>query len=310
MIVHDERPRWLRQVFFLQGTALKVIWKRVAVTTLLALVVTLLQDTYKVFDYSLTPLPFSLIGLALSIYLGFRNNTGYDRFWEGRKLWGRMVNVSRTFARQVQSLVRDPEGGDASAVHKRLTYLHIAYVHCMRQHLRDENTREELKDFADAAFLDRIDGHLNRPISILNEMGRQLRELHDRGWIDNIGLQTLETSLTEMTGVQGACERIKSTPIPFSYTVLMHRIVLVYCVGLPFGIVSTIHGLTPVVVMIVAYAFYGLDAVGTEIENPFDKDANDLPLSALSRMIEINLRQDLGETDLPPVLKPVNHVLH
>ena len=90
----------------------------------------------------------------------------------------------------------------------------------------------------------------------------------------------------------------------------MHRIVLVYCVGLPFGIVSTIHMLTPVVVMIVAYAFYGLDAVGTEIENPFDMDANDLPLSALSRMIEVNLRQDLGETDLPPLLKPVNNILH
>ena len=120
----------------------------------------------------------------------------------------------------------------------------------------------------------------------------------------------LEESLTECTGVQGACERIKSTPIPFSYTALMHRIVLLYCVGLPFGIVSQIHLMTPVVVMIVAYAFYGLDAVGTEIENPFDQDANDLPLSALSRMIEINLRQALGEQDLPEVLMPVQGILH
>jgi len=310
MIVLDKKPSWLSQVFTFKGTALKVVWKRVLFTTLLALFVTLAHEAWDIFKYSLTPLPFSLMGLALSIYLGFRNNTGYDRYWEGRKLWGRMVNVSRTFARQVQSLVRDPEGGDASEVHKRLTYLHIGYVHNMRQHLRDENERSEIAEFAPADLLDKIHGHKNRPISMLNEMGRQLRELYDRGWIDSIGFQTLESSLTEMTGVQGACERIKSTPIPFSYTVLMHRIVLIYCVGLPFGIVSSIHMLTPVVVMIVAYAFYGLDAVGTEIENPFNHDANDLPLSALSRMIEVNLREDLGETELPPLLQPHNNILH
>lgn len=310
MIVVEGQPHWLRQVLTYRGTALKVVWKRVFLTTALAAAVTVWQDQFPGFEIHLTPLPFTLIGLALSIYLGFRNNTGYDRFWEGRKLWGRLVNVSRSFSRQVQSHVRHPEGEDVSAVRTRLVHLQIAYVHCLRQHLRDQNIRSELHGLADEAFLDSIDGHLNRPISILNEIARQLRALRDDGWLDTVQFQTLEGSLTECTSVQGACERIKSTPIPFSYTVLMHRIVLIYCVGLPFGIISVIHHWTPVVVAIVAYAFYGLDAVGTEIENPFNQDANDLPLSTLSRMIEINLREGLGETDLPPVLAPVDGILN
>ncbi len=304
MIVANRRS-WVDQVLSWQGTALRVVWRRVAVATGLAVVATILQDQYQLFETNLTPLPFTLIGLALSIYLGFRNNTGYDRFWEGRKLWGRLVNVSRSFARQVQTLAgKDPEE------HRALVRMQIGYVHAVRLHLRDEDTLEELAPFVDEATMARLPQSRNRPIVILHAMAQRLRAIYDRGDLHPMHLRLLEESLTECTGIQGACERIKSTPIPFSYTVLMHRIVAVYCLGLPFGIVDVIHGFTPVVVMIVAYAFYGLDAVGTEIENPFDCDANDLPLSALSRTIEINLREAIGETELPEFLAPVDGVLH
>ena len=122
-------------------------------------------------------------------------------------------------------------------------------------------------------------------------------------------LPVLEQSLTDLTDIQGACERIKSTPIPSSYTVLIHRIVALYTFSLPFGIVDAVGIATPVVVAIIAYAFFGLDAVGEEIEEPFGTDINDLPLSTLSRMIEINLRQTLGEAEVPDVLRPVDGVL-
>ncbi len=115
--------------------------------------------------------------------------------------------------------------------------------------------------------------------------------------------------LTGLTDLQGACERIKSTPIPFSYTTLIHRIVAVYCCGLPFGVVSDTCWFTPIVVLVVSYAFFGLDTVGDEIEQPFGTDANDLPLSAISRMIEVNLRQRIGDTDIPPLLRPVDELL-
>jgi putative membrane protein len=104
--------------------------------------------------------------------------------------------------------------------------------------------------------------------------------------------------------VQGGCERIKGTPIPWSYTVLTHSIVAAYCFALPFGLIATTKLATPLVVALIAYAFLGLDAVGDELEEPFGADENDLPLDMLTRTIEVNLRQALGESSLPPMLKP------
>ena len=323
MIILDaDRGTWLRQVLFLRGTALSVIWKRVAVSTAVATVVTVLFAKYGIFATSMTELPFSLIGLALSIFLGFRNNTGYDRFWEGRKLWGRMVNVSRSFTRQLLTLIgprmvdehdmhvlSEAEREELDAIRRRLVHAHIAYVHCFRQHLRSQDELAEFAGLLPEALVEQLRGELNRPVAISQWIGDQLRALYDRGWIHPQHLPVLEESLTEITTVQGACERIKSTPIPTSYTVLIHRIVGLYCVGLPFGIVPKVGIMTPIVVAIVAYAFYGLDAVGTEIEDPFGFDPNDLPLSGLSTMIEVNLRQRLGETELPPLREPINNIL-
>jgi putative membrane protein len=320
-----DRRSWLRQLFMLRGTALSVIWKRVLLATVLATVVTWVHIHVHNFGTDLTPLPFSLVGLALSIFLGFRNNTSYDRFWEGRKLWGQVVNVSRSFARQVLTLIGpQPQGAttpsDTAELEQRrraLIYGQIAYVHAFRQHLRDQHTPSELEPLLPETLLRTLEHQHNRPLAISQWLGEQLRALYDRGWIHPMHSTVLEQSLIEITAVQGACERIKSTPIPTNYTVLIHRIVALYCLGLPFGIIATVGPMTPVVVAIVTYAFYGLDAVGNEIEDPFGLDANDLPLSMLSRMIEINLRQQLelaggggvGEQELPAMLEPVDGVL-
>lgn len=312
MIISD-RPSWLRIVFTLRGSALSRTWPRLLLTTFLSVLVTLLYTRYDYFHFDLTVTPFSLIGLALGIFLGFRNNTSYDRFWEGRKLWGRLVNASRSLTRQVLTLIgpRQPAAPPAelAAVRQRLVYRTIAYVHALRLHLRDQRAMDDLAPLLGGDELRALEIELNRPIALLQGYGDQLRALWDSGWVDTMHLPVLEASLTDLADIQGGCERIKSTPIPFSYTVLIHRIVAVYCVGLPFGIVSTVGNFTPLVVMMVAYAFFGLDTVGDEIEDPFGEDPNDLPLSALSRMIEVNLRQRLGETDLPPLHKPVDGVL-
>ena len=322
LILDLERRTWLHQILFIRGTALSVIYKRVLVATAIGVGATLLYEVRGAFENNLTPLPFSLIGLALSIFLGFRNNTGYDRFWEGRKLWGRMVNVSRSFTRQLLTLIgprmvdplaehtlREDEAVELDAECQRLVYAQIAYVHCFRHHLRGQDALDELAGLLPAELLAQLETEINRPLAISAWIGTQLRALYDRGWIHPMHLPVLEASLTEITAVQGACERIKSTPIPASYTVLIHRIVALYCIGLPFGIVTSVGLMTPLVVAIVAYAFYGLDAVGTEIEDPFGLDPNDLPLSSLSRMIEVNLRQRLGQTELPALLQPVDRVL-
>ena len=266
------------------------------------------------FRASLTPLPFTLIGLALGIFLGFRNNTSYDRFWEGRKLWGGLVNVSRSLARQVLTLIGPSRGdcdpGERQALLRELVHRQIAYVHCLRHHLRDEQgSIGELRAHLPFEEVQALDDEHNRPIAILQRQGERFAELWQSGQIHDYHLPVLEGSLTELTNIQGGCERIKSTPIPFSYTVLIHRLVAFYCFALPFGIADAVGQFTPLVVLMVSYAFFGLDAIGDEIEEPFGTDLADLPLSSISRMIEVDLRRRLDEPDLPPMLTPEGGVL-
>lgn len=312
-----ERGNWWRQTATFRGTAITRVWPRLLAVTLFAVVETALHVNGIWSASSLTVVPFSLVAVALGIFLGFRNNTSYDRFWEGRKLWGQLVNTTRSFARQVQVFVGpqpDAAGSSVSpeelaSIHRELVYRVVAYVHAFRQHLRDEDDLPALAGLLPDAERDALPGQLNRPVAILRELGGRLRELWGRGLVHPMHLPALEASLGTLTDIQGGCERIKSTPIPSSYTVLIHRIVGIYMFALPFGLVDTTGTLTPVVVAIIGYAFFGLDAVGDEIEDPFGSDINDLPLAALSRMIEINLRQTLGETEVPPVLTPVDGVL-
>jgi len=328
MIVKDTRAHWVANLFAFRGTSLSRVWRRLLFTTLLATLVTYLDlglsegGARALFHEDLTPTPFTLVGLALGIFLGFRNNTSYDRFWEGRKLWGRMVNVSRSFTRQLLTLVGPqlrrerldapaPEGAPASgaedpgdaeelaAFRREMVHRVAAYVHAFRMHLRGHLDRSSLERLLDPAEVAALEGETNPPVAILQTLGDRIRAAWLRGWIHPQHVRILEESLTEMTTVQGACERIKSTPIPYSYTVLIHRLVAVYCFALPFGLVNTTKWFTPLVVLIISYAFFGLDAVGDEIEDPFGEDSNDLPLTALSTMIERNVRQRIGDTDLP-----------
>ena len=303
-----EKRSWFRSLAAIRGTSLERIWLRLTLSVVCAVVVTFLYETGRI-GSTISTLPFSLVGLALGIFLGFRNNTSYDRFWEGRKLWGRMVNVSRSFTRQIQTMV-GPQPGESvdeaelAAVHRELVHRIVGYVHVFRHHLREESELADVRGHLPDEEVDALGQESNRPAAVSARTGERLRELWHKGWIHPMHLPVLEGSLTEMTGIQGGCERIKATPIPFSYTVLIHRIVASYAFTLPFGIVDVVHLWTPVVVLLIGYAFYGLDAIGDEIENPFGFDDNDLPLATLSRMIEVNVRQRLGEEDLPPLLKP------
>ena len=261
---------------------------------------------------TLTTTPFSLVGLALSIFLGFRNNACYDRWWEARKLWGAQINQTRSMARMVLNLVRtegDPEG--LSAFHKDFVYRIIGYTHALKTVLREhpERMATELAGLLPDNEIKALSGEINIPNAIAQRMGDRLMEAYDKGWIDPMHLPTLTEGINRFLDIQGGCERIKNTPVPLSYTILTHRIVGVYCIALPFGIHDTVGTLTPVVVLIVAFAFLGLDAVGTQIEDPFEEDPNDLPLESISVMIERNLRQRLGETELRPATQPVKGIL-
>lgn len=319
MMVQEKRYSWLKLLFRYRGTALERMRGRLIFTTLLAVVVTVIDLNVHYFHPDLTTIPFTLMGLALGIFLGFRNNTSYDRFWEGRKLWGSLVNTTRSITRQILTFVGasaptepvDPgaDSAEIDAFQREMVHRVIAYVHALKHHLRDQDRVEDLAPHIAKEEIEALRREVNRPIAILQRLGDQFRDAYRQGWVHPMHLPVLERSLVSLTDIQGGCERIKSTPIPLSYTSLIHQIVAIYCIALPFGIVKTVGAFTPVVVGIVAYAFYGLDAIGDEIENPFGTDPNDLPLSSLSTMIEVNLRQRLGETNLPPLRKPKSGIL-
>ncbi len=309
MIV-KEHTSWMRLLFSIRGSSLAHTWKRMVFVFAVSIFATAYYEYTEINHiplYSLTPLPFTLIGLAVSIFLGFRNNESYDRFWEGRQLWGRMVNVCRSYARQVLTLANapadDPEATAACGRFQRdMIFRTIAYQHAFRCQLRGDDPFPNIARFVEENEILPYRRHQNVAVAMLQAMGERLRWAWQQGWIHDFHLPVLEASLTEMTSVQGGCERIKSTPIPYAYTVLIHRIVGFYCLTLPFGIVAEVREMTPLVTLLIAHAFLGLDAIGDEIEEPFGKHANDLPLDSITRTIEINLLEIAGEESVPDPL--------
>jgi putative membrane protein len=315
MIVPDRKVNWFRLLFDARGSMLPRIRGRMLAVFLVACAVTLESHLTGGLEHDLTVVPFTLISLALGVFLGFRNNTSYDRYWEGRKLWGRLVNDARSFARLTTNVIDldvTPSAridlGQLTALKRELVYRTIAYVHAVRLHLRNELT--DLSVLAPLLPEDELRAlrvQRNVPLAILQTLSQGVARARKLGVLHNRDVHLFENMISDLCDVQGGCERIKNTPIPWSYTLLMHSIVAVYCFALPFGLINTTQLATPVVVVLIAYAFLGLDAVGDELEDPFGKDYNDLPLTQLSRMVEVNLRQLLGEEDLPPLLVPDEH---
>lgn len=303
---------WISQVLF-GGRTLPKIWSRVGVVGALALVADFGYHRFPWLNLKVTP--FTLLGVPLGIFLGFRNNASYDRFWEGRKLWGSLVNTSRSLARQLTTFVDVPEGSSEEtareivAEREALVRMVVAYVHSFRHHLRDQDTRVGLDDALSKDELSALTKHENVPVGILGMLGDRIAGLRRRGAIHPMHAPLIEQCLVSMTDVQGACERIKSTPLPHSYNVLLHRIVAVYCILLPFGLAQDLGWASVLVVVFVSYALFGLDAIGDELEQPFGTDTNDLALFAISRTIEINLLRRIGAEDVPPPAKAKDNVL-
>lgn len=300
--------KWIRILLLMQGSVLPKILGRVLLVTVCASAVTYHHTLDPEFwKAELTPLPFSLIGVALSIFLGFRNNTAYDRFWEGRKLWGRLINTTRSWSRQVLSLV--DEGTQPPTLRQReLVREMVGYVHGLRAWLRFADVKAAAGPHLAPPVLDALEGAPNPPARILQHLGAEVARTFRDGALNAYHLPALDKTLSDLTDIQGGCERIRNTPIPFAYTALMHRIVAIYCFALPFGIIEEVGTMTPFVVAFVSYAFFGLDAIGEEIEEPFGFDPNDLPLDQLSNVIERDLIFAIGDAP-PPARVPVDRRL-
>lgn len=312
MIVRD-RPSGIRLFFLVRGSILPRIRTTLLINTLSAILVTLAHGNLFDVKITLSTIPFTLMGLPLAIFLGFRNSAAYDRYWEGRKLWGELVLRCRSLSRQCHGFIHAAElsgqAAEVAAARQRMLYRAIAFVHALRLQLRDCRDFGELQPWVPEAEWPGLQQASSKPDALMRDMGKELGQCQRLGWIDSCLTANIDNTLSAMTAAAASCERIKGTPVPFSYTLLLHRTAYLYCFLLPFGLVDTIGFMTPFVVAIVAYTFFGLDALGDEIEEPFGLEPNDLPLDTLCRAIEVNLLESLGQTSSLPTPELVNYCL-
>ncbi|AZG10166.1 hypothetical protein EGT29_21130 [Pigmentiphaga sp. H8] len=287
------RPHWLRMLFIVRGSVLPGILPQLAAATLFAALVTVLHGQVFEWKVQLNFVPFSLIGLTLAIFLGFRNSTSYARYWEARSLWGTLLNETRSLVRQALTLT------DAPGRAREFAMCLAAFVHALRHQLRGSDAGGDLRRLLGDEGAASIGQARYKPAMLLLQAGRWVGERRRDGSLDSVLVPSMEASMRRLSEALGGCERIASTPIPFTYAVLIHRTIYLYCLLLPFGLIDAIGAMTPVIVAFIAYTFFALEALAAEIEEPFGLEPNDLALDAMSGMIESTLREMLGEK-LPP----------
>lgn len=240
--------------------------------------------------------PFTVFGIALSLFLGFRNNAAYERWWEARKLWGQLIADMRALGRETGLFLGPP------ARRERVLRLALAFVHLHRANLRrvpDGKAKEWAGD---------LPAGPHPPCAALDAMAEELTLAAREGTLDGYGQRALAQRLAAITYAQAGCERIANTPLPYVYSLLIFRTVWLYCLLLPLGLIDTAGWLTPVFAGVVAYVFFGLAEVTEELGHPFGPTPNGLPLDAMCRTVEISLAPHLGLTPPEPV-RPVDYLL-
>jgi len=259
--------------------------------------VVLLDRRYGVGFDSYGIAPFTLLGVSLSIFLGFRNNAAYDRWWEARKLWGQLVFEIRNLSRVALSLI-PPDTGAARPLLRQA----LAFCHYLRGQLRGTDVESQAAPYLDAP----LPAGGNRADAVLRSMGMRIGLLKQAGRIDPMDLRILDERLAALAGLQAGCERIANTPLPFAYTLLLHRAAYVLCLLLPFSLAASLGWMTPLFTVVIVYSFFGLDALTQELEDPFGMELNDLPLDRMCRICEISVFEALGEP-APEQMKEVDY---
>ncbi|WCT11600.1 bestrophin family protein [Mucilaginibacter jinjuensis] len=299
-MIQRKNENWFRMLFIWRGSVLPKVLPRLIL--LLILSISIVYFKGKLFEYKipLNPAPFTLFGIALALFLGFRNNASYDRFWEARKIWGALLNDTRSLARQALTMSGYAE--DSKEVSTFINYL-IAFTYALKHQLRHTDASVDLTQRLDPVLAQQLDTAKYKPIMLMKAMGNWVQQAKEAGKIDTIVQSAFDDNLNKLSEIVGGCERIASTPIPYSYRVLLHRTVYIYCFLLPFGFVDSLGWMTPIIVTFIAYTFVALEAIADEIEEPFGTEPNDMALNGMCSMIENTLLEMAGKPiiDSPPV---------
>ncbi|AWV87327.1 bestrophin family protein [Acinetobacter radioresistens] len=295
MIVR-EQPDVLKLLFSWRGTILPKILPPLGIVMLISAIVGGIEyiDLYRFPEVPLAG--FTLIGVVLSIFLGFKNTACYDRWWEARRLWGILIANARHFDRDCRVLPQ--------ARRERIIQHVIVFANVLRDRLRHQtaNPTELLQTSGmSQQALTQLYQHHNAPQYTLSLIQWELLLALKEGEISDIIYTQMNQNVAALSEVQTGCDRIANTPLPFAYSVLLNRTVYCFCFLLPFSLGQTLGLLTPFLVGLLAYTFLGLDALSTELEEPFGTQSNDLPLDSMVRLIEIELLGTLGKPTPPPI---------
>lgn len=307
----------------------------------------------KYIDFAIPWLPVSIIGTAVAFYVGFKNNSAYDRMWEARKIWGGIVNSSRAWGSVVDGYIsnqftdREYSDEELHEIKQRLMYRHIGWLYALRSQLlvvapwehanqrgamgrtakyyqknfgiglvADEVTEVELHKFLPEQEHDRLVGNVNTATQIINEQTRELRDLRAKGLIDDFRHMEMQQLLYDFYVHQGKCERIKKFPLPRQYANMSRIFVGIFIMLLPFCMIPTLAADSTMafwasipITALIGWIYVMMEVIGDYTENPFQGMANDIPMLSLCRVIEIDMREMLGETDLPPGIEIKDGIL-
>jgi ion channel-forming bestrophin family protein len=277
---------WLKHIFNVaKSDTLHRLWPQMIAMALISLLITYLELTY-IGEYNFlkdTGVIYSLIGFVLSLLLVFRTNTAYDRWWEGRRKWGELLNNSRNLA--IKLKVMRLSSADVHFFERMIHNFSVS----LKEHLRQGIQLDELNLTSEENRLLATKKHI--PNAIVQLMYKQLAEAKQTGQISEIEFQTIDTNLNELLNISGACERIRNTPIPYSYSLFLKKFIFVYVSTVPIVFVATLGYGTVLMAVFVFYVLVSIEILAEEIEDPFGTDDNDLPLEDICKKIQENLKE-------------------
>jgi putative membrane protein len=278
------------------------VWKPLSLLFVWDVAVTI---TYYILPFKAPSLPLTLFGSALALFLGFRSNSSYQRWWEGRILWGALINASRSLSREARNFLHQEEARD---LRRSIVLRQVAYVNALRCQLRRQPVDTQVLRFLSRGEAEPSLARANIANGLLDGTGRRINDARLHGWIDTLQQVRMEATLTDIANAQGGMERLKNTPLPNQYRFFPTMFAHLFCVALPIGLVETLGFATPLGSTVAGLMFLAVLQIGDDLVDPFSDTVHDVPLSAMCRTIEIDLLQSIGEP-APEPLKPHKGVL-
>lgn len=305
MIVRDNMSVWTT-LTTLTGSVLPQVTPKVLFMSAWATIVVAIHAFGWATFVSINPAALTLLGAILAIATGFRNSAAYDRWWEARKLLGLVVIDTRSLARLSSNYIVGPDDG----MQRRMALRCIAFGQVLADFLRGLPIREETAKYLPPDECHALKNSRNGPNRLLDFFSRDIAQAVGAGRLAPEIALAFEDRVASLSVGSASAERTKTTPIPFIYSLGIHRVCYIFCFLLPLGLTETNRYWTILLTAIISYSFFGLDAIGEEMSKPFSRSPHALPLDAIATVIEINILQSLGDEDVPAWPKPTRFVLN